>query len=386
MKPRNAVTTPRIAWRAVWVQIHLWLGLTLGVVGALLGLSGSILVYDEAIDAWMNPQRHAVTGTEAPLAIAEYALRAELALANGARATALRLPDQEGGPVMVFLRARGDAAFQRAYLDPPTGRVLDMAGGRDLLGWLHDFHESLALREYKGREIVGVVGIGMLISSLSGIYLWWPAGRWRRSTFGFRPGFALHRSLHYTIGFWGAIVLAMLSLTGIFLAYADAGRAVVGLFAKVSPSPRAVQVPEGSGRPMPPDDAVALAREAVPNARVIGFGFPGGPRGAYRVNLREADDTTSRSGTVVYLDPRSRAIVNRIDRASRGSGDTFLLWQRILHEGSAGGPVGRFVTFLGGLMPPTLMVTGLLMWLRARRRDSARATATATAATAADAR
>ena len=43
-------STKRPALRRAWVQIHLWLGLTLGVVGALLGLSGSILVYDHELD------------------------------------------------------------------------------------------------------------------------------------------------------------------------------------------------------------------------------------------------------------------------------------------------------------------------------------------------
>ena len=41
----------RFAWRPVWFQIHLWLGLTLGVVGALIGVTGSILVFDHEIDA-----------------------------------------------------------------------------------------------------------------------------------------------------------------------------------------------------------------------------------------------------------------------------------------------------------------------------------------------
>ncbi len=369
-------STRRPNLRRAWVQIHLWLGLTLGVVGALLGVSGSILVYDHDLDAWLNPQRYAISGPQIALSLSDYAQRTEQALGNGARTTGIRLPDREQGPVMVFARARPDAGpFQRVYLDPPTGRVLDTATGRDFLGWLHSFHESLTLREYHGREIVGVVGIAMLISSLSGIYLWWPAGGLRRSAFGFRRGFALHRNLHYTFGIWGVIVLAMLSFTGIFLGFPDAGRAVVAAFSTVSASPRGLQSSDHGGRAIGPDAAATVARALYPDATVIGLNFPAGPRGVYRVGLREAGDTTSRSGTAVFIDPRSQAIVQRTDRATRSRGDTFLLWQRILHEGGAFGGAGRFVTFLGGLMPPLLVVTGLIMWLRQRRGRTAVRTA-----------
>ncbi len=353
-------TKNRSTLRALWVQVHLWLGLTLGVIGALLGLSGSILVYDDVVDAWLNPARYAVSGTQVALPLAEYAQRAEQAAGSGARAGNLRLPDLEGGPVVAFVRARGDTGgFRRVYLDPPTGRVLDAGTGNNFVGWLHNFHESLTLREFYGREIVGTVGIAMLISSLSGIYLWWPAGGVRRSALGFRRGFALHRNLHYTFGIWGVVVLAMLSFTGIFLGFPDAGRAVVAAFSATSPSPRGIQSAEGAGRGIAPDDAAAIALQRYPDATVIGLGLPTGPRGAYRVNLREAGDTTSRSGTVVFIDARSQAILYKADRSTRPAGDTFLLWQRILHEGGAFGEIGRFVVFLGGLLPPLFVVTGL---------------------------
>ncbi|MEO8752238.1 MAG: PepSY-associated TM helix domain-containing protein, partial [Casimicrobiaceae bacterium] len=303
----------KMGLRGLRVQIHLWLGLTLGVIGALLGLSGSILVYDDVVDTWLNPQRHALSGPQAALPLSQYAQRAEQALANGARAANIRLPDLEGGPVVVFVRARGDTGgLQRIYLDPPTGRVLDAGTGNDFVAWLHNFHESLTLREYKGREIVGIVGIAMLISSLSGIYLWWPAGGVRRGTLGFRRSFALHRNLHYTFGIWGVIVLAMLSFTGIFLGFPEAGRAVMAAFGTVSPSPRGIQSPEGTGPAIGPDDAAAIARQRYPDAKVIGLGFPAGPRGVYRVNLRESGDTTSRAATVMFIDPRSQAIRHQV--------------------------------------------------------------------------
>jgi len=349
------------------VQVHLWLGLSLGVIGALLGLSGSVLVYDDVVDLWLNPQRHSISGPQAALPLAEYAQRAETALGSRARAVGLRLGDREPGPVIVFLRARGDAGgLQRVYLDPPSGRVLDAGTGQNLLGWLHDFHGSLTLREFGGREIVGTVGIAMLISSLSGIYLWWPAGGWRTNVLGFRRGFALHRNLHYTFGFWGSIVLALLSFTGIFIAYPDAGHTVVSTLGTIAPSPRGLQGTESTERAIGPDEAAEVARGAYPTATVIGLGFPPGPRGVYRVNLREAGDTASRSGSVVFVDPRSRALVQRSDRATRSAGDAFLLWTRTAHEGGVLGAPGRFVTFLGGLLPPLLVVTGLIMWSRQR--------------------
>ena len=355
--------------RAFGVKVHLWLGLTLGSVGVLIGVSGSVLVYDHEIDAQLNPQRYAISGRQVALLYAEYARRAEAALEGRARATGIRLPDQAPGPVVVVARARTDAGpFLRVYLDPPTGAVLDTASGSDWLGWLHSFHESLTLREWKGREIVGVIGIAMLTSSLSGIYLWWPTGRLRVRALGFRRGFALHRNLHYTFGIWGALVLAVLSFTGLFLAHQDAGRAVVSAFGTVSPSPRGLQSTVASGDAIALDEAVAIARTRVAGASIIGLGLPAGPRGVYRVNLREAGDTSARSTTVVFIDPRSRSVLQVVDRTTRGGGDTFLAWQRMLHEGSAFGITWRLLAFLGGLLPALMMVTGLTMWLRRHRR------------------
>jgi len=354
-------------WRRAWVQVHLWLGLTLGVVGALIGLSGSVLVYDHEIDEVLNPQRYAITAAHHALAFDDYAQRAAKALGEDARPTGIRLPNQDDAPVIVFARA-GNGPFQRAYLDPGTGRVLDTATGQDWLGVLHSFHESLMLREYNGREIVGVVGVAMLVSSLSGLYLWWPA-RGARASFAFRRGRTLSRNLHYTFGFWGMVVLAALSFTGAVIAFPDAARSAASWFGAVSSSARGVRSTSDAGGPaIGADEAVAIARALYPRAEPVGIGLPVGPRGAFRVNLREAGDTDSRSATVVFVDPRSRAVLFRADQASRSAADRFLAWQRPVHEGSMGGSVWRALVFAGGLSPALLMATGLPMWLASRRR------------------
>jgi uncharacterized iron-regulated membrane protein len=306
--------------KRVWVQIHLWLGWTLGSIGTVIGLSGSFLVYDHEIDAWLNPQRYAVSGPEASRSFAEYAASARQAV-PGARIAGMRMPDQEGAPIMVTARGQGPG-FYRVFVDPPTGEVLEAVPGGGLVGWVHRLHENLTLREYWGREIVGAAGIAMLVSSLSGLYLWWPARGRFREALGARKGLPWSRNLHYLLGFYGCAVLALLSFTGIWLAYVDAGRTVVSTFSPLSP--RAVEA------------------------------------GAYRVSLR--DET-------LFVEAATGNVVRRVRGWDRTAGDRFLAAQRGLHSGEVLGPA-RVLLFVGGLLPAVLVVTGTTMWLRQRRRKN----------------
>jgi uncharacterized iron-regulated membrane protein len=365
--PGERVT--RLELRRVWVQIHLWLGLTLGILGALIGVTGSLLIYDHAIDGWLNPQRYQTSGVEVGQGYGDYARKAAAVVGEGARPLNVRLPDAPGMPVVVFVRAQGESGgLRRIYLDPPTGRVLDAPRDGGLIGWAHDFHESLKLRDYSGREMVGVVGIAMLISSLSGIYLWLPRRRIARKDFAFRPGLTLSRNLHYTFGIYAALVLAMLSFTGIFLAFPDAGRNSVAAFGPLSPSPRGVQaVAPAEGTPIALDAAVAIAKARYPQAEITSVGLPTGPRGVYRIAMREPGDSNPRPVTQVFVDPHSQAVIRKVDLASQTRGDTFLAYQRPLHDGDFWGSPGRAVLFVVGLLPAMFVVTGTMMWLRTRR-------------------
>ena len=371
----TSVTRTRCdALRRAWLQIHLWLGLTLGVLGAVVGVTGSLLVFDGEIDRALNPQRYATSGANLALPYSEYAQRAARAVSEQSRTVNLRLPAGEGAPVVALVRAPEGASLRRVYLDPPSGRVLDAPIGRGLIGWSHDLHESLTLREYNGRGIVGAVGLAMLVSSLSGIYLWWPRKRITRRDFGFRRGLALSRNLHQTLGLYASLVLAMLSFTGAVIAFPDASRAIVGAFAAISPSPRGIESKPSDGRLMSPDDAAALARARLPGATVTGVGFPAGPRGAYRIALREPGDDSERGAAAIFIDPRAGTVLRQIDRASRTGGDAFLAYQRPLHEGDPLGLIGRIVIAIIGLLPAMFVVTGTIMWLAPRpRRRAAKA-------------
>jgi uncharacterized iron-regulated membrane protein len=54
--------------------------------------------------------------------------------------------------------------------------------------------------------------------------------------------------------------------------------------------------------------------------------------------------------------------------APEGGPDPLSRWMRKIHDGADTGPVWQTVIFLGGIAPPVLGITGVVMWLRRRRR------------------
>lgn len=55
LMPDASRRTRRRAWRALWVQVHLYLGLFVGALLVVFGVTGSVLVFFQEIDEWLNP-------------------------------------------------------------------------------------------------------------------------------------------------------------------------------------------------------------------------------------------------------------------------------------------------------------------------------------------
>src|SRR5262245_9138094 len=299
-----AQTTFRL--RRVWLQIHLWLGIGLAVLLVPVSLSGAALVWHDHLDALINPGRYAVTAG-APLPPSQLMQRAAAALAPGFQPMAVRMPESAGWPATVTAReprrGEGRPRLLTVYLDPPTGRVLEVNEFRNsLIGFLHRFHENLTIPEWSGRAIVGWSGVAMLILSLTGIYLWWPrnAGflrglRWSR-------GPTLPLNLHHLFGFWISLPLAVVSATGVYLGFPQQARDLLSQVAPMTPPQRGgFAAPLMQRTELTVDRAVDVAAAALPGSRLAAVFMPVQQSGAWRVQLREGP---SESAITVMVDDR----------------------------------------------------------------------------------
>jgi len=357
--------------RRLWLNVHLWIALSLAALLVPISMSGGLLVWHDEIDSVINPKRYAVSGPRPSLKPSDYLAKAEAAVTDDAtkpRAAALHYPES-GRPVRVVMRAQPREAGARprllaAYIDPPTGKVLDVVDFRaSLFGFLHVFHENLTIPEHSGRQIVGWAGVGMLILSLTGIWLWWPRGgnflrglRWRRS-----PLFTFN--LHHLLGFWISLPLAVVSATGIYLSFPQTAREAMSSIAPMAPQGQRGFGQVAQRTALTADQALAAALTAEPNGKPIALFLP--------VQQRERPLTwrtqISRAGSgeivTVMTDDRSGQTSSA---AAPLSGDRAAAWIRWIHEGSHSGPVWAIVVTLTGIFPTIFAATGIIMWLRKR--------------------
>jgi uncharacterized iron-regulated membrane protein len=356
--------------RSLWFQVHKWLGLALLAVLIPLGLTGSLLVWHDWTDGVVNPQRYAFSTEGGRLSVEDYIRSARSVLAPGERVASLELPAEADKPILLSAAPapeRGAAAMpgpprrHQVWLDPATGRILDDADSRaGVMRALHMFHGSLMIPGV-GRTIVGWLGVAMLLSSLTGIWLWRPAIggwlgglRWRRG-----PG--LSDNLHHQIGIWIAVPLAILSFTGAYISFPKFFGAIERGFTSApardtAPNRRAAPIETPASSP----DAVIAAARSGRAGEIVLLRWPVEGASEWTVSVNDRGRTTELKVSDADRTVTPSPVTAGLARAMRQ-----------LHDGHGYNAFWQTIVFLGGLAPAVLGVTGVIMWLRARNRRSA---------------
>jgi len=351
--------------RRFWFQIHKWIGLLLAALIIPISLTGAALVWHDWLDETLNTERRVAAAPT--LAPAAYASAAQREAVPGERLLSLSFPEAEGAVVATLAgsasRQPGRPVRTILHLHPQNGRLLDRsAGDEGAVRVMHVLHGSLMIPG-TGRQIVGWTGVAMLVSSLTGLWLWWPVKgsfrrglRWRRQP-------ATSGNLHHQAGFWIALPLAILSLSGAWISFP-------AFFAGISGDPAGPSAAERARRMgaapidralLSPDQALAAASRFAAGP-ISAIAWPTEPDAQWKVSFRRdggpaevmVDD---RTGTAKPPKPPQPETTARL--------------MRRIHDGTGTGPVWQVIIFLGGLAPALLAVTGILMWLRARRRRGA---------------
>ena len=372
--------------RRWWLNLHLCIGLTLGVVFALLGVTGSVLVFYPEIDRAINPELRPSAHTTRTVSVQAVADQLRLLYPEREGGWRIELPLNGSTPIIARY-AHASERESRSFsplmltLDPVTlERTSHRIWGDYLVTWIYDLHYTL-LFDTPGKVVVGTVGLVMLLSLLTGVWLWWPSrSRWRMALRPVLREGAVRRTydLHALAGAYGAALLILLALTGAGLALPDQTRSLLDSMLGLKPMPDvAAYSTVDEAVPLDLDAAAAVARERFPEAELRWVDAPAIGEGPISVRLYQSGEPGRRfPKTRLWVDAHSGEILAVRDPAQNAAGNTMLDWLHPLHNGEAFGLAGRWMIFFSGFVPLLLFVTGVIRWRqkrRARRKVLARA-------------
>lgn len=238
-KTNNHFLHPIKTYRKVWLQIHLYLGLTMGAMLAVVGLTGSLIVFWQPIDAALNPVLFESTAgcTESayrPLDELIIAVRSRVPAQGQLRSLFFPNPERPLFTATYHVPAPGADWDDRysVFIDPCSGavkgsRFLDsqlQPWGGPLIKVINRIHTSLLLNFpglWLGNHLLSFGSAFLMCSILIGFYLWWwpRNGRWL-AALKFKRNASSERfnyDLHKTFGIAAGLLLLISLFTGIHM-------------------------------------------------------------------------------------------------------------------------------------------------------------------------
>ena len=349
-------------------RIHRWTGGIIGVLLAAMGLTGTLLLYQ---DAWL---RATVPHAADPLVkdVAALSATAEHLLANPAsRPTNIQFPTESFGLFTLSFGRDGGA-----YADQAGTIVLRWSSKweRPEL-WLFDFHHHLWMGD-TGTTVAGVlalIGLGFVIT---GVLLWWRT----RKTFAPRLLPARLSRLHITrhhrdLGALATPVLLVTMVTGAMLTLRPVADFLLAPLSPPGTIEKSLAAPKVKGGPLSASfdwrAALQNVHSAYPDAEIRSIGMPRAPGQLVRIRARQPDEWLPNGRTMFYIDPATgRVIDSRNPRTLPLATRAFNLVYP-LHASTVGGILYKSAMTISGLALTLLGTLAVFGFWRYQTRRAA---------------
>ncbi|EZP69572.1 Sulfite reductase (NADPH) [Sphingomonas paucimobilis] len=362
---------------ARWIifQLHWLLGVTAGIVLAIMGLTGGTLSFREEIVELLSPGVVGVVPDGRPLlsgpALAEQVLRQR----PGADIGRIIVHDDPTRAAWISFTEGGER--QTNYVEPTTGRLLGPGRGHHFFELVTDVHRYMAMPDGGkgwGRQITGFAALSLVFFALSGLYLRWPKRPldWRAwLVLDLRmSGRNLYRALHAVIGSWLILFYLVSALSGLWWSY---GWYRDGLTRLLAGPEQSRSAPPSRSDDAEPDIALAWRgfEQATRGASYATITASLRANGAVQFRARHHDARHHRVSDELVIDGVTGAVVSAEPYAQRSVGQDIIVSIYEIHRGAYFGLIGRIGLMLSSLLMPLFTITGFLLYFARRRRQRA---------------
>ncbi len=202
-------------------KLHLWLGLSTGLVVFIVSLTGCLYAFQKEIQDAIQPFRFSKVESREVLPPSAFEKVARKILPS-AHLHAINYP-AKGRSVEAIFYGFEPEHYYIIYHNPYTAEVIHVQNMEEtFFHWVLDGHYYLWLPPNIGQPITSYATLLFIFMLISGIVLWWPKNkaaakqrfwfRWKDITHWKRKNYDLHNIL----GFYSSMLLFIIAVTGIF--------------------------------------------------------------------------------------------------------------------------------------------------------------------------
>ncbi|MCC2656360.1 MAG: flavodoxin [Panacagrimonas sp.] len=377
--------------RNLWFQLHWLLGITAGLVLAVMGITGAALSFENELLRALNPAATTVAAQRDPMLTPPQLLErltrtqperaiGSISMSNvpGRAARVGFLPPGKAkarAPGNGGARPRMDMHFADPYTGTLIGREDDLLG-HDSLHLMEDLHRRLAADD-KGKAVTGASTVVLLYLAASGLYLRWPrrwrdlrawlAVRWRMRSAPFL------KNLHEVVGTWLLLPYVLVALTGLWWSYEWYRNGVLSLTGSKPPARAPARDAGVAPAPVAQIDAAwtAFTRQVAASGgwSSVSFNVPAADQPLV-LSYVDADPAHERANNRLVVDLSSATVREHERYDDKSAGQKLAASMFVLHKGSFFGVAGTVAMMLASLSMPLFAVTGWMLYLKRRRRGS----------------
>ncbi|MBD2771750.1 PepSY-associated TM helix domain-containing protein [Iningainema tapete] len=352
--------------RDITFYLHRYLGLVVGLVLIIIGLTGSLLVFEKEISQFLVTQQFgqvSVGQQRVPVESVLDTVKTAYASQPDLKLLGINTVGDAQTPYRVLLQSPNEQRTE-VFVNPYTGKIMgSQVWDTSEIGLIFKLHYQL-LAGKVGEVIAGIVAFVLLILSITGIVLW-PG--WRKLIAGFKIKWDAHPKrvnfdVHKLIGAIAAVFLTMIAFTGVCWNFWEFSKPAIHVATLTPILPYPVSQPIEGKSSLGLSEILQKADAAIPGAVTTYIRLPLTKEGVFRIGKKQPQETNEYGYSQVYLDQYTGKVVQLKNGLEPSRADRIFQTFGPIHFGTFWGLPSRIFYVFVGLTPLILFITGFVMW------------------------
>lgn len=361
-------------------DIHLWLGIGSGIILFIICLTGTVLTFEKEIKDIFS-EEVTVSPKAKKLTIEELSKT----LSSEGEVMRVSISPRVEKPYEFSVKTnkedrRGTLFIVNQYTGEYSKQIKTSLDGFFMT--MFKMHRWLLFDISIGRPIVGISTIIFFILSISGIVLWFPKKQLKKLKWKhLKPGFKIawrakwkriNHDLHVTLGFYSAIFLIIMSLTGLFWYfewYKDAGSAALGteVFGGRGGGPRIETKADLSEKTIDFEAVLKIIELELPFEGTVLLQIPTEEKEVFSVKKYHDQDFLQTATDELKID-RDGTIISKEIFSEKPLNIQIASSIRAIHIGNIFGWLSKTIYFISCLIATSLPVTGVFIWINKMKK------------------